>query len=117
MVKQGSRSASGRVRRRCAPGISFADSITGRRPVVAGTGLDVWEVIATWKIAGQHEDKLRQAYHWLTPVQLRAALTYYRFYPEEIDQRIALDEAWTAERVREEFPGASLGPGITGKVE
>jgi len=32
------------------PGISFVDSITGPRPAVAGTGLDVWEVIATWKV-------------------------------------------------------------------
>lgn len=105
------------VRTRRVPGISFIDSITGRRPVIAGTGLDVWEVIATWKVADRQDEKLRQAYHWLTPAQLRAALTYYRFYPEEIDQRIALDEAWTPERVREEFPVAALGPGITGKAE
>jgi len=32
--------------RRC-PGILFADGPTGRRARVAGTGLDVWEVIAT----------------------------------------------------------------------
>src|SRR6266567_6723946 len=102
------------VRTRRVPGISFVDSITGRRPVIAGTGLDVWEVIATSKIVG-HEEKLRQAYHWLTPAQIRVALTYYRFYPEEIDRRIALDEAWTPERVREEFPVAALGPAITGK--
>lgn len=105
------------VRMRRVPGITFVDSITGRRPVLAGTGLEVWEVIATWKVVGRHEAKLRQAYHWLAPAQLRAALTYYRFYPGEIDQRIALDEAWTPERVREEFPVAHLGPGITGKAE
>jgi uncharacterized protein (DUF433 family) len=105
------------VRMRRVPGISFVDSITGRRPVLAGTGLDVWEIIATWKVASRDEEKLRQTYHWLTPVQLRAALTYYRFYPEEIDQRIALDEEWTPERISEELPFAFLGPGITGKVE
>jgi len=105
------------VRTRRVPGIFFVDSITGRRPVLAGTGLDVWEVIATWKVVDRQEEKLRQAYPWLTAVQLRAAMTYYRFYPEEIDQRIALDESWTPERVREEFPVASLGPGITGKAE
>jgi uncharacterized protein (DUF433 family) len=105
------------VRTRRVPGISFVDSITGRRPVIAGTGLDVWEVIATWKIVDRNEEKLRLAYHWLTPAQLRVALTYYRFYPEEIDQRIALDEAWTPDRVREEFPVAALGAGIIGKAE
>src|SRR4051812_15406437 len=62
------------VRMRRVPGIAFVDSITGRRPVVGGTGLDVWEVIATWKVVKQREEKLRQAYHWLTPSQLRAAL-------------------------------------------
>ena len=105
------------VRMRRVPGIAFVDSITGRRPVLAGTGLDVWEAIATWKVAGRDEEKLGQHYHWLTPVQLRAALTYYRFYPEEIDQRIALDEDWTPERIREELSFAFLGPGITGKAE
>jgi uncharacterized protein (DUF433 family) len=36
---------------------------SGSHPVIAGTGFDVWEVIATWKVAGLHEEKLRQAYH------------------------------------------------------
>jgi uncharacterized protein (DUF433 family) len=103
------------VRTRRVPGIAFVDSITGRRPVLAGTGLDVWEIIATWHSLGQQEEKLRQAYHWFTPAPLRAALAYYRFYPEEIDTRIALDEAWTPERIREEMPFAPLGPGITGE--
>lgn len=105
------------VRMRRVPGISFVDSITGRRPVLAGTGLDVWEIIATWKAASRDGEELRQTYHWLTPAQLRAALAYYRFYPEEINQRIALDEDWTPERIREELPFAFLGPGITGKAE
>ena len=48
------------VRMRRVPGISFVDSITGRRPVLAGTGLDVWEVIATWKAAGRDEEKFQR---------------------------------------------------------
>jgi hypothetical protein len=31
--------------RRC-PGIIFADGVTGRRARIAGTGLEVWEIIA-----------------------------------------------------------------------
>jgi hypothetical protein len=34
--------------RRC-PGIGFADGATGRRARLAGTGIDVWEVIATYQ--------------------------------------------------------------------
>lgn len=101
------------VRMRRIPGIFFVNSITGRRPVITGTGLDVWEVITTWKALGQDVEQLREAYHWLTLTQLRAALAYYRLYPQEIEERIALEERWTPERVREELPFASFGPGIT----
>lgn len=34
------------VRMRRVPGIVFADGPSGRRAVVAGTGLDVWEIVA-----------------------------------------------------------------------
>jgi len=100
------------IRMRRVPGIAFADSISGRRPVLAGTGIDVWEVIATWQAVGHDEAQLREAYNWLTPAQLRAALGYHQLYPDEIDARIALDESWTPERIRRELPFASLGPGI-----
>jgi uncharacterized protein (DUF433 family) len=98
------------VRMRRVPGIIFVDSRTGRRPVVAGTGLDVWEVIATWKAIGENEAALREAYDWLTAPQLRAALNYYALYPGEIGERLALEESWTLERVRRELPFARPGP-------
>jgi uncharacterized protein (DUF433 family) len=100
------------VRMRRVPGILFADSITGRRAVIAGTGLDVWEVVATWNAVGHDEEKLREAYDWLSAGQLRAALTYYRVYPAEINERIAREESWTPERIRQELPFASPGPGL-----
>ena len=34
---------------RRAPGIVFADGPAGRRAAVGGTGLDVWEIVATWR--------------------------------------------------------------------
>jgi uncharacterized protein (DUF433 family) len=98
------------VRMRRAPGIVFVDSRTGRRPLIAGTGLEVWEVIASWKAAGQDEGRLREVYDWLSEPQLRAALNYYALYPEEIEERLALEESWTAERVHRELPFARLGP-------
>lgn len=89
--------------RRC-PGIIFADGPSGRRARIAGTGLEVWEVIATYKSLGRDFTRLRQAYHWLTEAQLRAALGYYAAYPEEIDRLIDRNEAWTEERLARDHP-------------
>ena len=94
------------IRMRRIPGIAFADGPAGRRAVVGGSGLDVWEVVATWKAVDKNHDRLRQSYHWLTEVQLRAALAYYEVYPEEIDARLEREAQWTPERVRREFPFA-----------
>jgi uncharacterized protein (DUF433 family) len=92
------------IRMRRIPGIAFADGPTGRRAIIAGTGLDVWEVIATWKAAAGSDTVLRQSYPWLTEPQLRAVLAYYELYPVEIDTRLELEAQWTPERVRREFP-------------
>jgi len=89
--------------RRC-PGIAFADGPTGRRARIAGTGLDVWEVIATYQSVDREVGRLREAYHWLSDPQLRAALGYYAAYPDEIDRRIALNERWTEERLLAQHP-------------
>lgn len=92
------------VRMRRVPGIVFTDGPAGRRATVAGTGLDVWEVIATWKTAGETLEALAAEYPSLTEFQLRSALGYYKLYPDEIDTRLASEERWTPERIREEFP-------------
>ena len=89
--------------RRC-PGIVFADGPTGRRARIAGTGLDVWEVIATYQSVDREVGRLRDAYHWLSDPQLRAALGYYAASPEEIERRIALNERWTKERLLAQHP-------------
>ncbi len=89
--------------RRC-PGIVFADGPTGRRARIVGTGLDVWEVIATYQSVDREVGRLREAYHWLSEPQLRAALGYYAAYPDEIDRRIALNDRWTEERLRTQHP-------------
>ncbi len=95
------------IRMRRAPGILFADGPAGRRAVIAGTGLDVWEVIAAWREANEDFERLRAGYPWLTEPQLRAALSYYRLYPEEIDERLERERSWTPERVRSELPFAT----------
>lgn len=92
------------VRMRRVPGIVFVDGPAGRRAVVAGTGLDVWEVVASWREVGGDYAALREAYSWLTEPQLRAALGYHELYPEEIEGRLEREERWTPERVRRELP-------------
>lgn len=89
--------------RRC-PGMLFADGPAGRRARIAGTGLDVWEVIATYRSLGKDRQRLQQAYHWLSESQLRAALGYYAAYPEEIERQIARNDAWTKERLAQKYP-------------
>lgn len=89
--------------RRC-PGIVFADGTTGRRARISGTGLDVWEVVATYESVGRNWKRLSEAYHWLNETQLRAALSYYQCYPEEIDARIRQNESWTPEVLGARYP-------------
>jgi uncharacterized protein (DUF433 family) len=98
------------VRMRRAPGIVFADGPSGRRAVVAGSGLDVWEVVRAWKEAGQEFGVLRQEFPWLAEPQLRAALAYYQLYPEEIEARLVREGAWTPERLRREHPALAPAP-------
>src|SRR5664279_126003 len=55
--------------RQC-PGIAFMDGATGRRAILAGTGVDVWEVVYVYEYADRNFDELRQAFSRLTEPQL-----------------------------------------------
>jgi uncharacterized protein (DUF433 family) len=77
--------------RRC-PGIVFVDGPTGRRPVLAGTGLEVWEVVKAYKDCGEDFEKLKETFDWLSPRQLRDALHYFRLYPKEIEEELRRQE-------------------------
>jgi uncharacterized protein (DUF433 family) len=92
------------IRMRRAPGILFTDGPAGRRAGVAGTGLDVWEVIATWKAVGRSLESLQQSYPWLSEAQIRSALAYYELYPAEVDARLEREVRLTPEQVSKEFP-------------
>jgi len=89
--------------RRC-PGITFADGPAGRRARIAGTGIEVWELIAVFKGLEEDYEKLKQAYHWLSEQQIRAALSFYALYPKEIDTRIASNEEMTEDKAQKRFP-------------
>ena len=86
------------------PGIIFTDGPTGRRARIAGTGIDVFELIAGYLSVDEDWDSLTHAYHWLSEDQLRAALAYYAAYPEEIEERLARQDYWTPERIWEAYP-------------
>ena len=94
------------IRMRRVPGIAFADGPAGRRAVAGGTGLDVWEVVATWRTCSEDFNQLRESYEWLTEHQLRAALAYYELYPANIDARLKSEAEWTPERVARQLPFA-----------
>ena len=85
------------------PLVRFAEGPAGRRARLAGTGKDVWEVIATVRDNGG--DAAETARYLEIPLGLvQAAITYYGAYQDEIDQWIQANEqeaaethaAWTA---------------------
>ena len=98
--------------RRC-PGISFADGPAGRRAKIAGSGIDIWEFIATFKSIGENYDKLKETYHWLGDQQIRSALSYYALYPDEIDEKITRNEDITEAQIIKRFPFLSKTAGNT----
>ena len=90
--------------RRC-PGVVFVNSSSGTRTArIAGTGNDVWLIIASYKSMNEDWNRLRKTYPWLTSDQLRAALNYYLCYPDEIESRIQANEAIVPETVYERYP-------------
>jgi uncharacterized protein (DUF433 family) len=89
--------------KRC-PGIVFTEGTTGRRARIAGTGIEVWEVVATYKGVGNDFSRLLKAYHWLTEQQLRAATGYYAIYTDEIDTLIRQNEELDRKQIHEKYP-------------
>lgn len=73
------------------PLVRFVDSPAGRRARLIGTGADVWEVIATVR---DNDADVREAadYLQMSPGLVQAAVNYYGAYPQEIDERIELNE-------------------------
>ena len=86
------------------PGIVFADGAAGRRARIAGTGIEVFEVIQQYLNVDRDWGQTQETYHWLTPEQLSAAIAYYTAYPEEIDE-------WLTEARELEEAFLSSGPG------
>jgi hypothetical protein len=74
------------------PGIGFADGPAGRRAILLGTGLDVWEVFATIR---QPSGSMEAAARYLElPVSaVRVAVRYSAAFPDEIEDLLARQAA------------------------
>lgn len=92
------------VRMRRAPGIVFRSGPTGRRASVAGTGVDVWEIVAAYRRSDEDRERLADSFPELDERQLRAALNYYELYPESIVRRLEREDELGPEQVYEEHP-------------
>lgn len=91
------------------PGIVFTEGVNGKRAKIAGTGIEVWEVISSYKSMQKNAKRLAQAYHWLTEQQVNAALGYYRLYSDEIDGLIEKNESWSRESLQKKHPFLPAG--------
>lgn len=91
------------------PGIVFVDEPAGRRARVAGTGLDVWEVVATVRDSkGSIEDAA--AYLAVPKRMVAAAMGYYAEFPYEIDAWIdETDRLYEEEVLRVRRVAESMG--------
>jgi uncharacterized protein (DUF433 family) len=74
------------------PLITFRDGAGGRRPAIAGTRLDVWQVIETLRNS-DNSPREAAAYLEIPESAVRAAARYYAAFPEDVDA--------FAERMRE----------------
>ena len=87
------------------PGIGFADGPAGRRAIVLGTGLDVWELVQSVRQNRGSMDAVARIFE-LPVSAVRTAVRYYAAFPTEIDEllerqsRIAERELKAAERER-----------------
>ncbi len=86
------------------PGIVFADGPTGRRARIAGTGIDVFEIIGPYREMGESWEALREAFHWLSEQQIRAALEYFEAFPTEINERLSRQAAISPEYIASAYP-------------
>ena len=77
------------------PGIGFADGPAGRRAVLVGTGLDVWEVIGTVK-ASRGSITATARYLGLPVGQVRSAVRYYAAFQDEVHDMLARQAAAAA---------------------
>jgi len=85
------------------PGITFVEGPAGLRAHVAGSGLDVWEVVMVHQAHKGNEDATRRHLPQLSRGQLRTALAYYENHKQEVEL-ILTEQARAPEAWRREVP-------------
>jgi uncharacterized protein (DUF433 family) len=90
---------------RRVPGIIFVDGAAGRRARIAGTGLDVFEIVDVCLAADEDLLSLLRTFHWLKVEQILAALDYYREFPEEINAVLLAGIDLVPKDLRNEYCG------------
>ena len=78
------------------PEVAFREGALGRRAILAGTRLDVWQVIETVRNSDNSVPEAAE-YLGLPPARVQAALSYYAVYRDEVDE-IAERERAVSER-------------------
>jgi uncharacterized protein (DUF433 family) len=92
------------LRMRRFPGIVFRGPEHRRRAALAGTGMDVWEVLMLHQVEGR---ETLLGTHPVTERQLDVALAYYREHPSEVD-RFLQENNLPAEHWHKLHPGLNI---------
>jgi uncharacterized protein (DUF433 family) len=71
------------------PGITFVEGPAGLRAHIAGSGLDVWELVMVHRAHKGAEDATLRHLPQLSRRQLDTALAYYQDHRQEIDAILA----------------------------
>src|SRR3712207_3238197 len=58
---------------------------TEKRAKIAGTGLDVWEIVRTYLEVGRDWPRLKASFHWLRESDLVDAIEYAQQHVAQID--------------------------------
>lgn len=91
------------------PGVGFADGPAGRRPILLGTGLDIWEAVDTVKQNAGSVDAAAR-YLEMPAATIRAAIRYYAAFRDEIDEDLLRRQTiGERERIAAERERAILG--------
>lgn len=90
------------MRTRRYPGINFVEGPAGRRAHLAGTALDVWEVIELLREHGS-TSTLRDHFPRLSPMAIQVAEAYAQEYREEIEAFLEANSQ-TPQQLRRRVP-------------
>jgi uncharacterized protein (DUF433 family) len=85
-------------RMREVQGIVFVDGPGGRRARVAGTSIDVIDIIRTYHAIGEDRTQFYEAFDALSEDTISIAFLYYRAFPLEIDALLDQEKAHGSRR-------------------